>query len=249
MSKIKSKRRGFLIVDVLLGSAISAILFVSMITFSSRLTDFMIGPGFINAGGLDYALSPSRMEGSKKERVIARMIALQDTANTILFASGSIDAGLVFPSGRLTVGNNSLFSLNPSALANPVAMRALLEGAGATFDPGYSVFFLGPESRILGILRVSHSDSLTHRLFSVSLSIEQSTNENLSYRFAEPISTAQTIPSFSAINYLNSFAPFFETRLPDPEDSFSVRVNRLAGSAVIDRGGLDGIPLVLPVFP
>lgn len=236
-------------VDVLLGAAVSAVIFVAMISFSSQLTTFMVGPGFIQESGQSFALTPSRMEGSKKGRILSRMGPMRSQSRSILLVDGAIAESWFTVDGRLTLSSLPIYSFSPGVLVDPAALRTLLSADGASFSSGFTVFFLGDEARIRGILRVSSSDSSTHRLFTVSLSIEQSVNENLRYQFAEPLTLAQSAPGYASVNFTSGLDPFFEARLPDPEDNFVARQARLQGVTSITRNGIDGIPVVFPIFP
>ena len=244
------RRRGFLIIDMLLGAAISAVIFVAMIGFSMQMTDFFVGPGFITESSSHYSLSPSRIQDSRKQVMLSRIEELSSGSNSIILASGKLSPTWTSTNGKLEVPDSfSLLGINPSILQNPTLFRNSLIAAGLIFSNGYTAFFIGDEMEIIGILRVGSFDSTTHRIFSASISIGNSTPYDLQYAFAEPLAYAQSTPSYSMLNVNTGLSPCYDVTLPDPNDSFSARASKLNGTFSITRSALDGQHLTLPFYP
>jgi hypothetical protein len=159
-----------------------------------------------------------------------------------------LDPTWVSPNGRLDFGVTP-FDLPPTTLVNPSSLRGVIEAQGFTFNPGYTVFFLGNENRLLSVLRVGHRDTVTHRIFTVSLSPRGGIAQTKIYEFTEPLAFAQPVPTYTLGNLVNGQSPMAEIVLPDPYDSFAARSVRLDSSITLSRNGRDSLKFTLPILP
>jgi hypothetical protein len=226
------------------------VIFFFVVSFSMQMTDLWVGPGHITASGSTYSLSPSRIQDFEKTKLVSEVDKITSYSNAVILCDGRLEGSWVSSTGRFEVpGHFDPFLYSTGTLASPTSIRTAFEASGATFGSGYTVFFLGNDSLILGILRVGWSDTTTHRIYSVSMAVGNTLPNDLMYDFAEKLEYAQTQPAYSVQNAISSSTPFYSITLPDPSDTYAVRAERLDGTLNITRNGKIGLMLNLPAYP
>jgi hypothetical protein len=200
-------------IEVLVAMAVAVILFQGLTLLFTAWRSYFTTGGSVSVGSQLVQYAPTLPQQMIADNMLTAFREDDQAAAAVLAVSAQVSPSYEGTSGILT----PVLNASPLSFSSPSAAYSLLSSAGITFtaNNGFTVFFLGRSAAIISIYSCNYQDTAGIRIYTVTRTAPSSNNP-LSYTFAESSTQAQPTPGISLGTSATDPVDYMQIRFPDP---------------------------------